>query len=135
MAKDNKMLMLGIAGGAAVAIYLVTQKQNQAAGAAAIATGQGIPTPAPGILDIILGSTPAIVKKLMDQGSALDAKAKAMGPKAYAAWKDAVKSSATHFAVEVAPGKAQCLTTATLAPAPGKCGSTQMTASLLEGYF
>lgn len=139
MATDkNQRLLLGIAGGAAVGIYFVVQKQNQVAAAAAAYaqnTGSEVP-PTPSILDIILGKIPELIEKYLPNASALEATIRARGPKHLSRWKRAIKAKAQFYAVDVGGGDVRCFVTGTGEPAAiNNCSEEERVTAQLEGYF
>ena len=134
MAKDNKLLMLGIAGAAGVGIYIAMQKQKEAGAAAAIARSQGIPAKPPGLLASFYGKVESSVASLLDEGKLLDVVIKARGATHYKTWLDATKSGHDFYAVKDQSGVVQCFAAATGAKAPiARCPSTSITATELEG--
>ncbi len=104
MAKNN-MLILGVAGGAAVAIYFVVKKQGQAQAATAIAQSVGVAVAEPpGLLDTFLGKIP-----------------------------EAVKRGDAFYATKDPAGGTQCFVVATGAKAPiAQCSGAP---GMLEGYY
>jgi hypothetical protein len=99
---NNRLLIVGVVGGAAIAMYWAIKKQNQVAAAYAIAE---IGEP-PSLVDTILNKIPQAIEPLLQDAKSLEAAIKARGEANLKSWREATKTGSSFYSVG-----AQCFVT------------------------